>query len=56
MHLQHDSFVWLVTKFLHTVSYVAFVNFETKIAIIITTTKNLQLIVNDCDYYCSRKL
>ena len=45
MYLQHHSFVWLVTKFLHTVAtYVAFANFDTNITIIIMTAKNEKLL------------
>ena len=54
MYLQHHSFVWLVTKFLHTVSYVAFANFDTKITIIIMTTKNEKLLGSLCMYVQQR--
>ena len=54
MYLQHHSFVWPVTKFLHTVSYVVFANFDTKITIIIMTIKNEKLLGSPCMYVQQR--
>ena len=55
MYLQHHSFVWLVTKFcIQLATYIAFANFDTKITIIYTTTRNEKLLGSLCMYVQQR--